>query len=94
MRFGLLLVVILWAASAGAGAVSLEDIKEWSVVVAGDATPAEKYAAEEFRSLFKQAAGVDLPLVASPGRSGFSSRFATPMMPRSMSVWLQGTCCT
>ncbi len=42
----------------------------WSIVVAGDATASERYAAEEFQSLFRQLTGVALPIVGEvPARS-------------------------
>ncbi len=40
----------------------------WDVVVATDAIPSERYAAEEFRRLMAQASGIELPIVADTDR--------------------------
>ncbi|NLW51409.1 MAG: DUF4838 domain-containing protein [Candidatus Brocadiaceae bacterium] len=52
--------------------VDLWDVWEWDVVVAPDATPAEQYAAEEFRDHFRRATGAALPVVrtAAEGARG------------------------
>jgi len=45
-------------------------MNDWSIVVAGDATASERYAAEEFQSLFRQLTGVALPITGEvPARS-------------------------
>ena len=41
----------------------------WDIVVAADALPSEAYAAEEFRSIFAQATGIDLPIVTTSDSS-------------------------
>jgi len=38
------------------------DVKSWGIVLAGDATPAERYAAEELRELLGRASGHRIPL--------------------------------
>ncbi len=37
----------------------------WTVVLAGDAIPSEKYAAQEFQAIIEQASGVKLPIAAA-----------------------------
>ena len=66
-----LLVCVLGAATALAGSLTPEKMSKWRIVVADDAIPSERYAAEEFKTLFRQLAGTDLPIVAQPkGKSG------------------------
>ena len=50
--------------------VDLAAMKEWNIVVAEDAIPSERYAAEEFQRLFAEAAAVELPIVTSVRRPG------------------------
>jgi len=38
----------------------LDTLKTWTILVTPDASPSEQYAAEEFRTLFKQALGAEL----------------------------------
>ena len=38
-------------------------MRGWDIVVDADAIPSEKYAAEEFKRLFGQATGIDLPIL-------------------------------
>lgn len=57
------------ARGAGAVGVDLAAMQGWDVVVAADASPSEKYAAEEFRNFFGQASGLTLPMVSSTDRS-------------------------
>jgi len=38
------------------------NMKDWDIVVNSDAIPSEKYAADEFQKLFKEATGVQLPI--------------------------------
>ncbi len=40
----------------------------WDVVVAADAIPSERYAADEFRRLMAQASGIELPIMADTHR--------------------------
>jgi len=65
---GAVLIAALWAAE-GEG-VDLLAVREWDVVVAPDATLAERYAAEEFRDHFRQATDAELPLTDSASASG------------------------
>lgn len=84
-----IMLVLLFAALLIPGAVQAatsippESISHWTVVVAPDASPSENYAAEEFRTLAKQAFGTELPLshdlamkhqavLIGPGASGTS----------------------
>ncbi|MCC6795716.1 MAG: DUF4838 domain-containing protein [Candidatus Hydrogenedentes bacterium] len=57
-------VLLLGAAAAMAdeGAVRLDALGGWSIVVADDATPSERYAAAEFQSLLGQLTGTTLPI--------------------------------
>ncbi|GMV96722.1 MAG: hypothetical protein AMXMBFR83_10830 [Phycisphaerae bacterium] len=48
--------------------VDLSQLAGWDIVLAEDATPAERYAAEEFQAILKQATGDYLPITASPAR--------------------------
>ena len=43
--------------------LNLAKMQGWDIVLAEDAIPSEKYAAEEFQEFFKQASGVKLPIV-------------------------------
>lgn len=61
----------LAAGEAGAiepQAVDLAQLAGWDIVLADDATPAETYAADEFRAHFAKAAGVELPIVKTVDR--------------------------
>ena len=49
--------------------VDLAQLAGWDIVVAADASPGEAYAAEEFRSIFAQASGIELPIVTAPDRA-------------------------
>lgn len=55
-------------ATGSGGAVPLEALKLWTIVVAADAIPSEQYAAEECRDLFRQALGVELELSKDTSR--------------------------
>ncbi len=74
-------MLILGGTGDAGTTVPLDALKTWTIVVAPDATPSEQYAAEEFRTLFQQAMGVELPLsndvsvkakavLVGPGASG------------------------
>ncbi len=56
----------------GAEPVPWEGVKAWSIMVADDATPAERYAADELRTFLLECAGGSRPRVAGDtrGRSG------------------------
>ncbi|MCK4376254.1 MAG: DUF4838 domain-containing protein, partial [Candidatus Brocadiae bacterium] len=47
------------------GGVDLCAMRGWDIVVGGDATPGERYAAEEFRDYLGRATGIWLPLTGS-----------------------------
>ena len=49
--------------------VDLAQLAGWDIVVADDAIPSELYAAQEFRSIFAQASGIELPIVNTTDRS-------------------------
>jgi len=42
--------------------LEISKMKDWDIVVDTDAIPSEKYAAEEFQRLFKEATGAQLPI--------------------------------
>ena len=46
------------------------EMKDWGIVVAPDAIPSERFAAEEFRSLFEQLTGLALPIGPAAPASG------------------------
>lgn len=48
--------------------VNLANLHDWDIVVAEDAIPSERYAAEEFHNFFHQAGGVALPIETRPAR--------------------------
>jgi hypothetical protein len=62
----LLLAVVLYSGLVDAdGGVDLCAMHGWDIVVADDATPAERYAAEEFRDYLGRATGIRLSLTPS-----------------------------
>ena len=46
--------------------LNLKSVKDWKIVVVNDAIPSEKFAAQEFQSLFNQATGIKLAITDSP----------------------------
>lgn len=58
--------VSLLGGAAVAGEIRFEKMKDWSIVVTGDATASERYAAQEFQSLFRELTGFELPVVEKP----------------------------
>jgi len=50
--------------------LDVSKMKDWVIVVPADAIPVEKYAAEEFQRLFKEATGAMLP-IKSEAKSDF-----------------------
>ena len=42
--------------------LDISKMKDWSIVIDANAIASEKYAAEEFQKLFKEAAGMMLPI--------------------------------
>ena len=55
-------VLILGVKGGTAATVPWESLKAWTILVAPGATACEQYAAQEFRTLFQQALGVELPV--------------------------------
>lgn len=69
MKLNLILALLALAGGTAADdAVPLDAVKTWTIVLAPDATPSERYAADEFRTLFQQALGVDLPVSSDAAR--------------------------
>ncbi|MHB0957130.1 MAG: DUF4838 domain-containing protein [Pirellulaceae bacterium] len=68
---GLLAVVGFTAGVAAAErtGVDLAQLSGWDIVIASDASPSEVYAAEEFRRIFAEASGLELPVVTAPDRA-------------------------
>ncbi len=68
MRRALLLSIALLCANAALAAPGIDPkaMNGWTIVVANDAIPSEQFAAEEFKTLFKQATGIDLAVAAAP----------------------------
>ena len=67
----LIVALVCGAAPASANApvgVDLARLDGWDVVVAEDAIPSEKYAAEEFQQFFGEASGIKLPIVTAVDR--------------------------
>ncbi|MBN2307887.1 MAG: hypothetical protein JXR94_02885, partial [Candidatus Hydrogenedentes bacterium] len=64
--------LLAWQALGAEGpeGVDLARLNGWDIVVAEDAIPAERYAADEFQGLFRQAAGIELPIVGKIDRPG------------------------
>ena len=66
-KLGFVLVGALSAAALWTGCskptVTVESLRTWRIVVSQNAIPSERYAAEEFQTLFEQATGVRLPIV-------------------------------
>jgi hypothetical protein len=56
------------ALAGEAKAVDLAKMAGWDIVVADDAPAGEAFAAEEFRTIFAQASGVELPIVKTTDR--------------------------
>jgi hypothetical protein len=56
-------------AAAERAGVDLAKLAGWDIVVAPDASPSETYAADEFRSVFAQATGIELAKVTAPDRA-------------------------
>jgi hypothetical protein len=56
------------AAAAAPQGVDLARLKDWDIVVAGDAIPSEKYAAEQLQQHVSTATGHTLPIVAGSDR--------------------------
>ena len=64
-----LFAVLLLSASChlvGEPVLELSKLRDWTIVLAEDALPSEKYAAEEFQGLLEKALGFRLPIVSQP----------------------------
>ncbi len=62
----LLLAAVLYADLVDAdGGLDLRAMRGWDVVVGDDASPSERYAAEQFRDYLSRATGIRLPLTGS-----------------------------
>ncbi|MCK4283333.1 MAG: hypothetical protein KAX44_03365, partial [Candidatus Brocadiae bacterium] len=62
----LLLAAVLYCDLVDAdGGLDLRAMRGWDVVVGDDASPSERYAAEEFRDYLSRATGIRLPLTGS-----------------------------
>ncbi len=66
----MLAVATLIASAVHSGGITPARMTSWPIVCAPAATPAEKYAAQEFQRLFKAMTGSELPLVATPDAAG------------------------
>ena len=65
--WSLLLLTMFWMGSCGASAeetlLASGGKTDYRIVIPANAVPAEKYAAEELQSFFRQSTGVELPIV-------------------------------
>ncbi len=55
--------------AAGGKGVDLARLAGWDILLSKNASPSETYAAEEFRSLFAKASGVELPITTERDRA-------------------------
>ncbi|MAE66982.1 MAG: hypothetical protein CMJ18_22205 [Phycisphaeraceae bacterium] len=73
MRFWLFTIFVVIPVtvlpSRAADTLDLRDMAGWRIVVDDDASPAERYAADEFHDLFLKVTGHDLPTVREIGES-------------------------
>jgi len=53
----------------GAETLNTATMNDWTIVVSDDAIPSERYATQEFQSLFEKATGIHLPINGEPSRS-------------------------
>lgn len=53
--------------SCHTGSLKIAALQNWRIVIADNAGPAERYAAEEFQSLFKQISGTELGITSQTG---------------------------
>ncbi|MFH1742618.1 MAG: DUF4838 domain-containing protein [bacterium] len=71
---GILTAVLMCGSAEGKENLDLTGMRDWSIVVSDSAIPSERYAAAEFQSFFKQAVGIELPIVSqspAPSRNVF-----------------------
>lgn len=64
----LLICTVMVGPTMADDTLPVRNLADWTIVVADDATASEKYAAEQFRSLFEQATGIALPVRGEPPR--------------------------
>jgi len=85
MKASLLLWLVVLRLFVGeADALDHRKMKRWDLVIAPDAAPAVRYAAEEFRKFFAEATGHTLPVVeVAKGRSKHIFIGPSPTMLRS-----------
>ncbi len=55
-------IAVLCLSAQAVEMLDVADMKTWRIVVAPDAIASERYAAQEFQSLFKDALGMELPI--------------------------------
>ncbi|MCC6698246.1 MAG: DUF4838 domain-containing protein [Candidatus Hydrogenedentes bacterium] len=71
MKIIVAISVFLFATVAGMAAdIAPADMQDWGIVVASDAIPSERYAAEEFQALYQQITGKSLSIAAAPPAGG------------------------
>jgi hypothetical protein len=57
------LTVLVWAQAAiGQGEIRVKQMSDWTIVVASDVIPSERYAAQEFQRFFAQATGIHMSI--------------------------------
>ena len=66
--------------------VDLAQLDGWDIVIADDAIPSEKYAAQEFQELFRQASRVKLPIIQKTDRPDRHIFIGPSKMLRASSV--------
>ena len=84
MKFAMFVCAIFSGVAAAADDLPPDALSGWTIVVAADAISSERYAAEEFKALFLQATGKELPvsndvtikkrvILIGPGASGLAN---------------------
>jgi len=73
---GLLIIAVVCLSGIGvsalpayAGAIRVEAMADWEIVLPPDAIPSEEYAAEELQKFFEQATGLLLPITKEPRKT-------------------------
>lgn len=64
-RWGILCLCLIGQWGSCNETLNVNQMKNWKIIVDDDAIPSERYAADEFRSLLKQAVSVDLPITSA-----------------------------
>jgi len=62
---------VVFAADDKSQGVNFAEMKTWDIVVAEDASPSERYAAEEFQTFFSQASGIKPAIVSKIDRQDY-----------------------